>query len=234
MHSHILPGMDDGSADVEMSLNMLRTAGRQGVERIVLTSHYYPVESVADFLERRNRAAALLRSAMHASGEAFPELFLGAEVAYRPGIGYEEDLQKLCIGESEFLLLELPFAPWGSEVLRDIRNMVCARGITPILAHLERYLRMQKKKMLTEVLQQGVLVQLNGETLLERRTRSTALKMIKKGTVHLLGSDCHNMSTRVPNLGQAVAELMQQRGMADALNRIEYISMEILEQAKSL
>lgn len=234
MHCHILPGMDDGSKDVSMSMDMLRAAAKQGVRQILATPHYYPVESVGDFLERRNQAAHALRQAMDAAQEPLPQVCLAAEVAYRPGIGYEEELRSLCIGKSEFLLLELPFGPWGPEVLRDIRNMSCAKGITPVLAHLERYLRIQKKKVIHEVLQQGVLVQLNAEAVLERRTRSKALKMLKAGTVHLLGSDCHNLTTRKPNLGDAVKLLQEVRGLDEPLRRIEFVSTDILEQAQSL
>lgn len=233
MHSHVLPEMDDGSKDVGMSLDMLREAAKQGVRHMLATPHYYPVESIEAFLERRNRSAQTLRQAMEEAEESLPQVYLAAEVAYRPGIGYEEELRSLCIGDSEFMLLELPFAPWGPEVLRDIRNMVCTRGITPVLAHLERYLRLQKKRVLQEVLQQDVLVQLNAEAVLERRTRSKALKMIKDGTVHLLGSDSHNLTTRKPNLGEAVKQL-QQWGVDGPLGRIEFISTDILQQAQSL
>ena len=234
MHSHVLPGMDDGSKDPAMSVDMLRAAAAQGVEKILATSHYYPVESVSDFLVRRDRAAQALRQAAADSGEQLPEVYLAAEVAYRPGIGYEEDLKKLCIGRSEFLLLELPFAPWGPEVLRDIRNMICTKGITPVLAHLERYLRIQKKKVLQEVLQLGVLVQINAEAVLQRGTRAAAMKMLKSGMVHLLGSDCHNLTSRAPNLGSAVQQLRQTRGMEWALEQISFISTDILQQAESL
>lgn len=234
MHSHILPGMDDGSKDSAMSVNMLRMAADQGVEHILATPHYYPVESVRDFLQRRAQAARQLQSAMSAASEQLPRVYLAAEVAYRPGIGYEEDLKRLCIGDSEFMLLELPFAPWGPEVLRDIRNMTCTKGITPVLAHLERYLRLQKKKVLQEVLQQGVLVQLNAEAVLQRQTRRAALKLLKSGTVHMLGSDCHNLTGRPPNLGNSVQQLQQIRGMDAALDRIEFICTDILQQAQSL
>ena len=234
MHSHILPGMDDGSADAEMSLEMLHRAAEQGVPKMLATPHYYPVESVEDFLKRRNHAAEILRAAMAEANEPLPEVCLAAEVAYRPGIGYEENLGKLCIGDSEFLLLELPFAAWGPEVLRDIRNMICTKGITPILAHLERYMRFQKKKVLLDVLQQGVLVQMNAEAVLERKTRRTAMKLLKSGTVQLLGSDCHNLTSRRPNLGDAVQQLQQVRGMDRVLDQIGFISTDILEQAESL
>jgi len=234
MHSHILPGVDDGSKDPAMSVDMLRAAAGQGVEHILATPHYYPVESVKDFLQRRDRAARALRSAMAEAPEQLPRVYLAAEVAYRPGIGYEEDLKSLCIGDSEFMLLELPFGPWGPEVLRDIRNMTCARGITPVLAHLERYLRLQKKKVLQEVLQQGVLVQLNAEAVLQRQTRRAALKLLKGGAVHLLGSDCHNLTSRPPNLGTAVQQLQQTRGLDRVLDRIGFITTDILRQARSL
>lgn len=235
MHSHILPAMDDGSKDPDMSLDMLRATAKQGISQILATPHYYPVESVKDFLERRDKAARELKQAMSTAKERLPQVYLAAEVAYRPGIGYEEDLKSLCIGSSEFMLLELPFAPWGTEVLRDIRNMTCTKGITPVLAHLERYIHIRKnRKMLAELLQQGVLVQMNGEAVLHRKTRRIALKMLKSGMVHLLGSDCHNMTSRQPDLGSAVQQLRQMRGMDRVLDRIDFIGTDILEQAESL
>lgn len=234
MHTHILPGMDDGSKDADTSLQMLRECARQGIGQVFVTPHYYPVESVKDFLQRRDRAEAQLRAAMEASGEQLPLICTGAEVAYRPGIGYEQDLELLRLGQSEFLLLELPFASWGKDVIRDIRNMVCARGITPILAHIERYLHLQKKQMLYEVLDQGVLVQMNAEALLHWRSRGKARKMLAQNTVQLLGSDSHNMKDRAPNLGKAVQELKKTKGMGPVLDRISYISTDIFKQAKVL
>lgn len=234
MHSHILPGMDDGSKDAETSLKMLRSCAQQGIDRVFVTPHYYPVESVKDFLQRRDKSEAILRAAIAQSNEQLPSICTGAEVAYRPGIGYEADLEKLRLGNSEFLLLELPFSTWGKDVVRDIRNMVCARGITPILAHIERYLHLQKKQTLYEVLEQGVLVQMNAEALLSWRTRGKAKKLLKENVVQLLGSDSHNLSDRAPNLGKGLQELEKTKGMESVLNRLSYISTDIFEQAQGL
>lgn len=234
MHSHILPGMDDGSKDTDTSLEMLRKSMEQGIDRVFVTPHYYPVESVQDFLQRRDRAEANLRQAMESAGQQLPQICAGAEVAYRPGIGYEEDLEKLRLGNSEFLLLELPFSAWSQEVVRDIRNMVCARGITPILAHIERYLHLQKKQMLEQVLSQGVLVQMNAEALLHWRSRGRAKKLLKENVVHLLGSDSHNLSHRAPNLGEAIRELEKTKGMDRVLDQVSYISTDIFKQAQGL
>ena len=79
-HSHILPRMDDGSPDVETSLQMLRSLRDQGVERVALTPHYYAHRSsVERFLKKRDDAYQQLLEAI--GDEPMPELLLGAEVA---------------------------------------------------------------------------------------------------------------------------------------------------------
>lgn len=174
---------------------------------------------------------AMLLEAMAREKDPLPQICLGAEVAYRPGIGYEPELSKLCLGKSEYLLLELPFSAWTKDVLRDIRNMVCARGITPVLAHLDRYMGIQKKDIFWEVLAQGVLVQLNAESLLHWRTKAAAKKLLKQGAVHALGSDCHNLCDRAPNIYKAVTAISK---MEQPLDQIRYISGDIFEQAQGL
>ena len=152
LHSHILPGMDDGCQTVEESVQMLRSCYEQGIHKICATPHYYPVESVDEFLKRRNESVQLLHKALEQEKLPVPKICLGAEVAYRPGICYQEDLDKLCIGNSQYLLLEMPFNKWGEEVIRTVRNICNVRGITPILAHIERYLSMQDKDVLERIL----------------------------------------------------------------------------------
>lgn len=205
LHCHVLPQMDDGSNCVEMSLEMLRNAWEQGVRVVFATPHYYPVESVEDFLARRDQAEQILRQAM-GDGQ-YPELILGAEVAYRPGIGYEEGLERLCLGTSRYLLLELPFEPWGQEVLRDINNMSSVHGITPILAHLERYISGQKAQTMRQLLSYDVLAQMNASALLDWRRRPLAKRLIREGAVQLLGSDAHNTTTRPQNTAKGMAAL---------------------------
>lgn len=229
MHGHFLPGMDDGCKTVEESLRVLKSSYAQGIHRMFATPHYYPVESVDTFLERRERAAAALERRMTLERAPLPQVCLGAEVAYRSGIDYEEDLEKLCLGSSRYLLLELPFSKWSSEVARGIQN-ICSRGITPVLAHIERYLDIQSRSAVGEILELKVLVQMNGETLLRPSTRRKGRKLLKDGVVQLLGSDCHNMTTRPPNLGEALAYLREKR-MDDILEQIAADSQVIFTEA---
>lgn len=230
IHTHILPGMDDGCKTPEEAVQLLQSSYEQGIRKIFLTPHYYPVESVDEFLARRNQAEKALYKAMEKVGGPFPELCMGAEVAYRAGICYQEDLQKLCLGNSQYLLLEMPFHVWGEEVIRTVRGISNVRGITPILAHIERYLSMQEKDVLERLLDQEILVQMNAARLLHFTSRGQARRLLNNGMVQLLGSDCHNTTGRTQNLAQAI-EYLEKKGMYDVLEDISRRSRRIFREA---
>lgn len=231
MHCHLLPGMDDGCKTADESIQVLRVSFDQGVRQMFATPHYYPVESVERFLERRTAAMERLTQQMGQETQPLPQICLGAEVAYRPGLGYEKDLDKLCLGASRYLLLEMPFTRWSEEVVRSVRNLCSIQGITPILAHIERYLSMQSRDTLMRVLEQDVLVQMNAENLLQFSKRGKAKKMLESGMVQLLGTDCHNLTSRKPNLGPGV-EYLEKKGMTRVLRDIEILSQSIFQEAK--
>ena len=230
LHGHFLPGMDDGSRSVAESLQMLELAAEQGIGQMFATPHYYPVETVEEFLERRQRAAELLQDAMAKSQKKLPKIVLGAEVAYRPGLGNADELEKLCLGNSRFLLLELPFRPWNQSMFRDISSIANVRGILPIIAHVERYIAIQNTKVFRQLMEQDVLLQMNAESLLRWPASIRAKKLLRYGTVHLLGSDCHNLESRKPNLGLAFDYLSKCKLDAAAEAAAE-LSMEIFNQA---
>ena len=230
LHSHILPGMDDGCKTAEEAVQVLRTSYEQGIQKMCATPHYYPVESVDEFLARRNAAEQELHKALERETLPVPKLCMGAEVAYRPGICHQEDLNKLCIGQSQYLLLEMPFYKWGDEVVRTVRGICNVGGITPILAHIEWYLPMQDKAVLERILDQEVLVQMNAARLLHFSSRGQARRLLNNGTVQLLGSDCHNNTSRPQNIGQAV-EYLQKKGMEDVLEELSRRSRRIFREA---
>ena len=142
LHTHILPAMDDGAADPAESLELLRLEREQGVDRVVLTPHFYRErEGAARFLERRERAfEALLRAGAPADG---PELLLGAEVAWFPSLTAEDRLEELCLAGTTQLLLELPFEPWSAMLLDRVYGFALSTGLTPVFAHVERYLPLE-------------------------------------------------------------------------------------------
>lgn len=211
VHAHILPNMDDGCKTPEESIAVLQACYAQGVRRVFATPHYYPVETVEAFLKRRDASMALLSEHIAKCTQPLPEICLGAEVAYRPGIDHEKQLQKLCLGKSNYLLLELPMGGIGEDVVRTVRNICFVQGVTPIIAHVERYMKTSQMPILAKILKEDVLVQLSAAYLLKNTTRRQGKRLIQDGFVQLLGTDMHNNETRKPNLAPAVAYLEKKR-----------------------
>lgn len=228
-HSHILPGMDDGSRSVEESLGMLRMEARQGIQRIVATPHFYPHQnSPAEFLERRAESARMLQEAL-AQEPPLPQIFLGAEVYFFQGISDCEQLRELTIEKNSYILIEMPMPPWSDRMYRELQDIHYKQGLNPIVAHVDRYIRPFKTYDIPSRLAElPVLVQANASFFRDRFTRSMAMRMLRQGKIHLLGSDCHNLTTRVPNLDQAVQLIEKQLGK-EALQWIRFNADEVLQ-----
>ena len=204
-HCHILPGVDDGAEDVETSLAMLRQSFLQGVDLLVSTSHFYADEDYPkDFLKRRHRAFQRLQDAMLLSPQAYPPIVLGAEVLYFPGISEAEDLEKLAIGGSGNILIEPPMIAWSDSMLDEIAQVRENFGCTPVIAHVDRYMTyLEDATLIDRVRARNMLVQVNASYFLNPKTTKSAIQNLKSGKIDLIGSDCHNLTSRAPNLGLA-------------------------------
>lgn len=210
LHTHILPQMDDGAKTVEISLQMLRKEWEQGVKTVALTPHFYPDrEEIETFLSRRAESYAMLKAALPEE-EPLPELILGAEVAMGPNMHKWENIHTLCYENSRCLLVELPFFVWNEGVFRELLELMNFTGITPVIAHIDRYWSIVGKKHIERLLEMGIPVQLSAEALCHWQTKGKALRMIQEGSVHMLISDCHNLDRRAPNIGTA-ANLLQKK-----------------------
>ncbi|MBO5322990.1 MAG: capsular polysaccharide biosynthesis protein [Oscillospiraceae bacterium] len=223
-HSHILPGIDDGSRNPEQSLQMLEEEARQGITHVVATPHFYARHSDPDtFLAQRAAAAAVLKQAM-AGRTDLPQVILGAEVHYFPGIGESEHLSRLTIGNTRLILIEMPEPPWTETMYKELENIYLLQGLTPVIAHVDRYIAPFRTYGIPRRLERlPVLVQANAEFFLESATARMALRMLRTEQIHLLGSDCHNLSDRAPNLGEArrlITQKLGQRALAD-IHRFE-------------
>ncbi len=200
-HSHILPNIDDGSKSVEESLNMLRSLKSQGVDTVVATPHFYAkTQSVERFLERRQQSFSRLEGLLD---DDMPKILLGAEVKYYNGISRLTDIDKLKIEGSNLLLLEMNSSKWGDYTIRELAEIQDAGRLYIVLAHIERYLDFQKKGVADSLIQNDIMLQINASYLNDFFGRKKAISMLKKGTVRFIGSDCHNMEKRAPNIKKA-------------------------------
>ena len=220
VHCHILPGMDDGSPDVETSLQMLRRQAEQGVGAVCAAPHYYADQnSITAFCERR---AAALEKLAAALPEGLPQIIPAAEVAFFRGISECAGLGRLCIQGTRTLLLEMPFSEWNDVQVEEVSSLVLDRGVRVVLVHPERFWASKgNQKRLRQMEQLPAALQVNAGTLLNWRTRRLGLKLLREARYPLLASDCHNLTTRPPNLagGRTIAARKLGQAFLDQMDR---------------
>lgn len=213
-HCHIMPGVDDGAPDIETSLAMIEKLQRQGAKKIILTPHYYSDNiSLDDFLRRRDKAFnELLRELPSGS----PTLIPAAEVYISRYLFNNPNIDELKIAGSNYILIEHPFSSSFSENTYDrLMNMYCDYGAKPILAHIERYpALMDDPYKLEDYINMGCLTQVNISSFVNshRIVKKKLIKLLNTGHIHLIGSDCHNLSSRAPEYEVGIKEIIKKSG----------------------
>lgn len=227
-HSHVLPGIDDGSKSVKESLDMLRMEAAQGIRQIVATPHFYPGNDTPErFLARRDRAKVRLEEAMAEHGD-LPQIICGAEVYYFSGISDCDALQELTIGKKWYILIEMPPVPWSRSMFSELEEIQARWGITPIIAHVDRYFSLLSTHGIPQQLENlPVLVQANASFFLNSVSRGRALRMLRQDQIQLLGSDCHNLTSRPPNLDKAI-QIIGKHLPDEILDRVGLYQKQVL------
>lgn len=207
-HTHILPGIDDGSSSVEESLQMLRALAQQGVDTVVATPHFSALKTTPEeFMEKRNAAFAQIPQE-----EGLPKILLGAEVLYFDSMRYCEALPSLQIADTGLILIEMPFGGWTDRMIEDVCAIECQLGLMPVLAHVERYSRKDQFPWYKNLLQDQALFQSNAYYFLKGMDKRRALRQFAEGDIHFIGSDCHNMTGRAPNMDVAISAIRKKFG----------------------
>ncbi len=198
-HSHILPAFDDGAEDVDMSCRMLRMSKAQGVDTVVSTSHCIleRESDIESFINRRQESFECLKP--YIKGEDFPAVRLGAEVGFRFDISECSRLKELCIENTDYMLLEMPWIPWTEATIEQVYNITLT-GIRPVMAHIERFLY-QDSSLLESLFELDIYYQVNCSAMI--RHRRELQKLYSQGRIHVIGSDMHNTTSRPPLLDEA-------------------------------
>lgn len=231
IHSHILPGVDDGSQNMEMTLEMVDTAYKQGVRTMIATPHYYPGHK--NF--KKNEIEAIYKETVSAIGDKYKDftLLLGNEIYYKEEIiGLLKKKEIFTLADTRYILVEFSTVADYRYLYNAVQQCI-NNGYYPVLAHVERYQCLYKKEeKVSELIRAGAYIQVNAENYRKGPFllgRSYCMKLIKSGMIHFLGSDCHNMKERQPDFGQAV-NYLEQKIDKKALNRlVKENPMQLLE-----
>jgi protein-tyrosine phosphatase len=201
LHAHVLPGVDDGPPDVPSALALARAMVAGGVGTVVATSHVsdrYPNDA-------RTLAAARARLVAALAHQGIPlDVVAGAEVALdQAALLDDEALGALRLGESSFVLVEVPLSPAAADVEESIRA-VMQRGHPIVLAHPERAPVFQRSyEQLVRLVADGAMCAVTASAFtgrFGRTARRTAREMLLDGLVHVVTSDAHDLAGRSPAL----------------------------------
>lgn len=217
IHSHLLPGIDDGAKNVEESLKMLSESFSQGVEICAATPHcvIHRQKDLDMFLHDRKKAFAELKEAMNADGGKFPQIILGGEVYLDNDLNSYEGIEKLCYEGTNYLLLEFPVDKVNSRWAEWIYEMN-RKGIKILVAHVDRY--SEWEKMMADFKGLDVIYQVNASRFCHFSDRKLLKRLMEYGHNYIISSDMHNTRGRRCNMAEAFEKAKKKYpGNADKL-----------------
>lgn len=214
LHSHILPGIDDGPENMEETLRMVAIAYEEGIRIILATPHYLtgktdmPRDLLMDLYNKVNNEVK--KAGIDLSIILGNEIYFSADIIDALNRG-----DALTIDGTRYILIEFPLNISYQELWKGINHCLFA-GYIPILAHAERYYCLQKDHdFVGELISLGAYVQINLTSICGRITDPQVTlchKLLKKEWVHFLGTDAHGAFRRTPCTKDAVRFIQRRYG----------------------
>lgn len=202
IHTHVLPGADDGAQDVAEALKLVRMAWGNGTRTMFFTPHYRGrFKNTPPMWHREN--FDIFCQLVHSE---LPDmrLFLGNEIHYEADVSeklFQGDIMTL--NNSRYVLLEFSPASRHSQIVRGVSEILGC-GFIPIIAHAERYDGFQSSPTIArEVTGMGALIQLNADSIMGKcgyQTKNLCHNLLKDECVHFIASDAHDITKRPPLL----------------------------------
>jgi protein-tyrosine phosphatase len=228
IHCHILPEVDDGAVRLEESLAMCRMAAADGVGTIIATPHMFDGLHETPEKQTIHEKIAVLEAQLRGSISILP----GGEVRYSYEMFQEapDPLTKIRLNGTSYMLLEFPFQAVPPNIEMTIFQILNT-GITPVIAHPERNMRIQERpEILADLVQRGAFAQLDAGSLTKSfgpEPYQTAKRIVEAGLAHFIATDAHHEDRRRPILSTAV-------GVAADLGGIEYARAMVLANPTAL
>jgi len=231
VHSHILPGVDDGSGSMEETMQMLKIAEEEGITTFVATPHYVAGSKNVtrdQLIDVRNQV--LDNARQH---DLNIDILLGNEIFYSESV--LEDViagKAMTLANSRYVLIEFGMKECFQTIYHGLSQFVLS-GYAPILAHAERYDCLVKREDLIEdLIKLGCYIQMNSKSLDGGFLNTEAAfnrKLVSKGLVHFIGTDCHGDKKRPPCIKNAYKAMSKHMSDIDIQKLFKENPRKILE-----
>lgn len=232
LHCHILPGVDDGSLDLDDSLAMARQAVNDGIELVCATPHIrhdhdVRIEQIAGRVEDLNRA-------LRDEGLAV-EILPGGEVAETAVEGLsEEELSRVALGGGRWILLEPAPGPLSDTLVARVAHLA-ERGHRTLIAHPERHLSADMYERIAVLIANGALVQATADFFLRERFADGMKMLAEAGLIHVLSSDAHSSHGGRPlHMAEAFDALAEIESVAPHLEWMRDTAPSAIVEGKEL
>ena len=218
IHCHLMPGVDDGAADIETSLEMLRIAARNNIGRMILTPHHKPMHHNISVLHNPVYTKAL-QEAGEKEGIKI-KLYPGNEIYYSDETFSQLENGEVCtLAGSDYCLIEFhPTNPY--KAIHNGLYQIQAAGFIPIIAHVERYSDIvSHPDYVEELVGMGCFVQINASSVMGKYGFGIShftKKLLKRNLVHFVASDAHDTRNRAPQLMECRQYIARKYGEAYA------------------
>lgn len=210
IHNHILFGIDDGSPDIDTSVDMCRDAYENGYKTLVVTPHFTDYRHIDDFLDQRDYKIEKLREVLKSENIELTVLS-GAELFLSDAILNADSLDHLTINGSRYMLCEFPLGPFNIKRGLMWIDELIDRGYTPILAHPERYYEIHRNlSIIDELLDRDVLFQVNIDSLTGKNggtAQKLSVDLVCRGFAQLIATDAHDLRYRHTRIKEKFREL---------------------------
>lgn len=247
IHSHVIPAVDDGSQDIETSLEMLKIAHEDGVRTLIATPHFYRNRFECSFLDACKKVEALNELARE--NDINIKILPGQEIFLDK---YSSDLYKKgtigTINKGRYMLVETSLIGSKPKDLMDNIYELKLLDIEPIIAHPERYeFIIEDNTEINDFVKEGCLFQITSTSItggFGKEVKKTAESLIKNGFCNFIGSDAHTIHRRSPKVREALEEIksinkdvyesIDKNSMALLNNEKLDIKMELMKKKKRL
>lgn len=206
-HSQLLPNFKGGSSDDSVIKETINSLNSAKIKTVVTTSIFDPeVDNIDEFLTQRQQAYELLKE--KTKGLSLPKIILSAEVCFSEKLLRLNGIHKLCIGETDYMMVSFDPKTYSSKTLELLEKFIIAHNIHPIIAHLESYLEYIPKEELSKFTKMGVLTEISCSSIVNRSTRKQSLQMIEDNVVQIIGSNNNVASNSVRSIGNIAMDIL--------------------------
>jgi protein-tyrosine phosphatase len=207
-NSEILANPENETQFIKKAENILKILQDAKIKTVVSTTKFEASDDIEKYLDSRQKAYNILEK--NFKDKNYPKILLGSEVVFSEDIIGINDINKLCIADTKYIMMTLPKEGYSEEIFTGLQKLIISKNVYPVVACIEKYVDTYSIEQIKKLSSHGILMQVSCQAIVNRATRRLALDLLNKGIAQIIGSD----DNIIRNSQRSPAELVM-----DVLNK---------------